>query len=356
MCAIVRPLADPPVFERGVTEISYGVQLSQARSRAPRRRSSRRGTGYLQRTPCNAFTPVKGGFSQTCSAARSRARQGAVAIRRLYSAHHGRRADRRRAVHDSDSAAHRRCCSISTTRFSMTAATWMRAGARHARAMPTAWRHSSPMPSSDHSRTSKWFWSDPERHRTGRLELDLARREVVRLALKEIGHRRCGSRGRNRRCIRHRRDIGMEPLPDAIDTVRWLRDRGCRLALLTNGAGPAQRKKIARFGLDGSLRCDRSSKANGFGKPDERVYRLALDGARCSNPTDAWMVGDNLEWDVARRRSSAFRQSGSTEQVTDSRQTPRSPLPYRPCTLRSAASPRLDRVGDLSASSFDARR
>ena len=41
----------------------------------------------------------------------------------------------------------------------------------------------------------------------------------------------------------------MEPLPDAIDTVRWLRDSGRRLALLTNGAAAAQRRKIARFGL-----------------------------------------------------------------------------------------------------------
>ena len=41
----------------------------------------------------------------------------------------------------------------------------------------------------------------------------------------------------------------MEPLPEAIDTVRWLRESGRRLALLTNGGGPAQRKKIVRFGL-----------------------------------------------------------------------------------------------------------
>jgi putative hydrolase of the HAD superfamily len=36
----------------------------------------------------------------------------------------------------------------------------------------------------------------------------------------------------------------------------------------------------------------------GFGKPDERVYRLALETLDVG-PKDAWMVGDNLEWDVA---------------------------------------------------------
>jgi putative hydrolase of the HAD superfamily len=34
---------------------------------------------------------------------------------------------------------------------------------------------------------SKWFWDDPERHRTGRLRLDAARRGVVRLCLIDLG-------------------------------------------------------------------------------------------------------------------------------------------------------------------------
>ena len=36
-------------------------------------------------------------------------------------------------------------------------------------------------------KTSKWFWDDPDRHREGRLQLEAARREVVRLALLELG-------------------------------------------------------------------------------------------------------------------------------------------------------------------------
>jgi putative hydrolase of the HAD superfamily len=98
-------------------------------------------------------------------------------------------------------------------------------------------------------KTSKWFWGDPDRHRTGRLQLDAARREVVRLALLDLGidntELACGIGD----AYSHRRDVGMEALPDAIDTVRWLRDSGRRLALLTNGAGEAQRRKITRFEL-----------------------------------------------------------------------------------------------------------
>ena len=90
----------------------------------------------------------------------------------------------------------------------------------------------------------------------------------------------------------------MAPLPDAIDTVRWLRESGRRLALLTNGAQSAQRRKIARFEIADLFDAIFVEGELGFGKPDERVYRRALS-ALDVKPADAWMVGDNLEWDVA---------------------------------------------------------
>ena len=96
----------------------------------------------------------------------------------------------------------------------------------------------------------------------------------------------------------HRRDIGMAPLPDAIDTVRWLRESGRRLALLTNGGGPAQRKKIVRFGLAELFDVILIEGEVGFGKPDERIYHRAL-GALGVTASEVWMAGDNLEWDVA---------------------------------------------------------
>ncbi len=147
-------------------------------------------------------------------------------------------------------------------------------------------------------KTSKWFWADPERHRAGRLGLDVARREVVRLALLEMGIADASLARDIGDAYSHRRDVGMEPLPDAIETVRWFRDSGCRLALLTNGAGPAQRRKIARFGLADLFDTILVEGEMGFGKPDERVYRQALDQLDV-RPADAWMIGDNLEWDVA---------------------------------------------------------
>jgi len=146
--------------------------------------------------------------------------------------------------------------------------------------------------------TSRWFWGDPERHRAGRLELAAARREVVRLALRDLGIEDEPLAAGIGDAYSYRRDVSMEPLPDAIDTVRWLRDSERRLALLTNGGGPAQRKKIERFGLAELFDVILIEGELGFGKPDQRVYHHAL-GALDVDPSEAWMVGDNLEWDVA---------------------------------------------------------
>ena len=147
-------------------------------------------------------------------------------------------------------------------------------------------------------KTSKWFWDDPDRHRQGRLQLEAARREVVRRALIDLGIEDDDLAACIGDAYSHRRDIGMAPLPDAIETVRWLRDSGRRLALLTNGAGVAQRRKIARFELEDLFDAILVEGELGFGKPDERVYLRAL-GALGAEPRETWMVGDNLEWDVA---------------------------------------------------------
>ena len=147
-------------------------------------------------------------------------------------------------------------------------------------------------------RKSKWFWDDPERHRTGRLDLDDARREVVRLALTELGFTDGDlAAGIGDSYARHRESC-LEPFPDAVDTLRWLREAGRCLALITNGAGSAQRHKIMRFGLENLFDAILIEGEMGFGKPDEQVYRRALSvlGVR---PDEACMVGDNLEWDVA---------------------------------------------------------
>ncbi len=144
----------------------------------------------------------------------------------------------------------------------------------------------------------EWFWSDPERHRIGRLDLDVARAEVVRLALAQLEVDDAGLAVKIAATYSRSRQATIQPSPDAIDTVRWLRERGCKLALLTNGAGDAQRWKIEMFGLANLFDCILVEGEVGFGKPDERIYRRALRELAV-DPAEAWMVGDHLEFDVA---------------------------------------------------------
>ena len=141
------------------------------------------------------------------------------------------------------------------------------------------------------------YWSDPERHRVGRLDLAWARAEVVRLALENIGvdnqelARRIGD------TYHVLRDQHIKPFEDAVSTVEWLRERGCKLALLTNGGRVGQRQKIDRFNLAPLFDVVLVEGEVGFGKPDPRIYRHAL-GELDVTADQSWMVGDNLEWDV----------------------------------------------------------
>jgi putative hydrolase of the HAD superfamily len=147
-------------------------------------------------------------------------------------------------------------------------------------------------------RVREWYWSDPERHRVGRLDLAAARREVAHLALKDVGINDEALAGKIGDTYHELRDRLLQPFDHAIDTVEWLRSRGCRLALLTNGSAQMQRRKIDRFRLASHFDTILIEGEVGFGKPDPRVYKRALEVLGVA-PGDTWMVGDNLEWDVA---------------------------------------------------------
>jgi putative hydrolase of the HAD superfamily len=93
------------------------------------------------------------------------------------------------------------------------------------------------------------------------------------------------------------RDARTALFPGAVEVLTWLRGSGCRLALLTNGAADAQREKIQRFRLAPLFDLILIEGELGFGKPDERIYRLALTEL-AAPPKHTWMIGDNLEFDV----------------------------------------------------------
>jgi hypothetical protein len=64
MCVIVYPMPRG-VFDRGATEISYAVELEPLVVKQAAARVTARSPQPLRSVPCNVFTPVRGGFSQT---------------------------------------------------------------------------------------------------------------------------------------------------------------------------------------------------------------------------------------------------------------------------------------------------
>ena len=144
----------------------------------------------------------------------------------------------------------------------------------------------------------EWFWSDPERHKLGRMNTINVRYEMVRGAFSRMGI--CAPRVANLisedYIAEHERRVHL--FPGAVETLRTLNDKGVPLALLTNGSKASQRGKINRFNLEPHFDCILVEEEFGSGKPEERVYFHALEQLG-SNASDAWIVGDNLEWEVA---------------------------------------------------------
>ncbi|MGE0224602.1 MAG: HAD family hydrolase [Acetobacteraceae bacterium] len=152
------------------------------------------------------------------------------------------------------------------------------------------------------SRASECFWADAERHRLGRLNLLDARAGIVSQAfeaLARLGKREPRADLALQLAERYAayRDEKMYLFDGAHTVVDGFRALGVKLALITNGSGPAQRRKIERFELEHRFDHIQIEGEHGFGKPEERAYRHAM-AALGVEPHETWMVGDNLEWEI----------------------------------------------------------
>ena len=145
---------------------------------------------------------------------------------------------------------------------------------------------------------SRWFWSDPARHRTGRLDVLAARRTIIGHAFAALDIDDDGLADALACEFSAHRKREMRLHPGVHETLDALAGRGLKLALMTNGAGAPQREKIERFDLGHRFDHILIEGEFGAGKPEPRVYEFLMDlfdvGAH-----ETWVVGDNLEWEVA---------------------------------------------------------
>src|SRR5512142_938914 len=95
--------------------------------------------------------------------------------------------------------------------------------------------------------SGNWFWSDPERLRTGRLDLKSARRQVVAGAFEQlkIDDRLISEELAD--SFTTLREEMIQPFPGALETLQALQDQGIHMGLITNGRSEFQRAKICRF-------------------------------------------------------------------------------------------------------------
>ena len=152
-----------------------------------------------------------------------------------------------------------------------------------------------------------WFWSDLERHRTGRLDLTASRRRIVadarrRLGLPEDDDELAAAGDALADAFTEQREELTEVLPGALEMLRAVRERGVPLGLLTNGSREFQRRKLERFDLEDFFEVVVVEGEFGVGKPDPRVFHHALEALGVA-PEGAWMVGDDLARDMAPARA-----------------------------------------------------
>jgi putative hydrolase of the HAD superfamily len=94
--------------------------------------------------------------------------------------------------------------------------------------------------------------------------------------------------------------------PDAVPALERVRAGGLSVAVVTNGMSDLQWLKLERAGLAGYADAFVASSAAGIGKPDPRIFELALERIGCP-AGQALMVGDSLERDIAGAQAAGLR-------------------------------------------------
>lgn len=88
------------------------------------------------------------------------------------------------------------------------------------------------------------------------------------------------------------------------EMLDWFRERGCRLGVISNAEGQIQRL-LEHAGIDSRFDVVVDSAVVGMSKPDERIFRYAIERIGAS-PERSVYVGDLYEVDVLGARSAGM--------------------------------------------------
>ena len=141
------------------------------------------------------------------------------------------------------------------------------------------------------------FWSDPHRHRAGRLDIRKARHNIVSKAARRLGHPNQESAVKLADHYHDKREFNVTLFPGALETLDYFRKSPVKTALITNGSADVQRSKIDKFHLDQFFDLVLVEGEFGMGKPNPEVYSHIVSQLGVT-AGESWIVGDNLEWEV----------------------------------------------------------
>jgi putative hydrolase of the HAD superfamily len=147
-----------------------------------------------------------------------------------------------------------------------------------------------------YERAAMAFWSSlTAKHLT--VAIEDQRERMWHEALRAVG---LDDRALALRCaggyVRARSDV-LELSPGALDVLVELRERGCKLGLVTNGFAATHHDKIDRLGLRERMDAFFIADEVGMIKPDPELYRHACR-VLGSEPARTAMVGDRYARDV----------------------------------------------------------
>jgi haloacid dehalogenase superfamily, subfamily IA, variant 1 with third motif having Dx(3-4)D or Dx(3-4)E len=140
------------------------------------------------------------------------------------------------------------------------------------------------------------FWADKKNNEFGRKNQKAARREIIRRVFDKL-KLPANDIERVADSFSERRLMALKLFPNAIETLEFVRSKPIKTSLITNGEESMQRYKINKFNLGKYFDYIFVETEVGYGKPEERIFKLALDKMNVS-PQDTWSIGDNLIWDV----------------------------------------------------------
>ena len=147
------------------------------------------------------------------------------------------------------------------------------------------------------SRISNEYWSDSERHRTGRLDINKARQLILRATFTALSIDDFSLADRIADAYSRVRMENIFLFPGTYDVLRFLRNKGFCLAMMTNGDSRYQREKIDRFELAPFFDFIFIEGEIGTGKPEKKAFNLVLSTLETS-PEETMIIGDNYEWEI----------------------------------------------------------